>query len=212
MACHCSLADEDSQGHARRVRHCGDRIILLGRQNWRQVVNILPKSRNPTVWNSKMAKFKQPAVTFCLLVKIIRPRQCVSMSRQHHMRVIREVQSWPHSPSHSPLMALYNVTDVTSWFLFHAGRCQGVGAAFLSSQHRSDSTCPLSRRPPSLLSSLFSLSAENLPAENNLMYYILSVEFLSIRCAYIEAWEGKQAKGWAHRRRRPTPDEMSANQ
>jgi hypothetical protein len=28
-----------------------------------------------------LAKFKQPAVTFCLLVKIVRPRQCVQLSR-----------------------------------------------------------------------------------------------------------------------------------
>ena len=34
--------------------HCGDRIILPGKQNWQQVVKILPKSCDPTVWNSKM--------------------------------------------------------------------------------------------------------------------------------------------------------------
>jgi len=48
--------------------HCSDQIILLGRQNWQQVV---PKSHDPTVWN-------QPAVTFCLLVKIVQPQQCVT--------------------------------------------------------------------------------------------------------------------------------------
>ena len=35
-------------------KHCGDRIILPGRQNWEQIVKILPKSCDPTVWNGKM--------------------------------------------------------------------------------------------------------------------------------------------------------------
>ena len=36
------------------VWHYGDRIILLGRQNWEQIVKFLPKSCYPTVWNGKM--------------------------------------------------------------------------------------------------------------------------------------------------------------
>ena len=36
------------------VSHCGDRIILPGRQSWQQVVKILRKSCDPTVWNGKM--------------------------------------------------------------------------------------------------------------------------------------------------------------
>ena len=34
--------------------HCGDRIILLGRQNSEQIVKILSKSCDLTVWNGKM--------------------------------------------------------------------------------------------------------------------------------------------------------------
>ena len=34
--------------------HCGDWVILLGRQNWEQIVKILPKPCHPTVWNVKM--------------------------------------------------------------------------------------------------------------------------------------------------------------
>jgi len=35
-------------------KHCGDQIILPGRQNWWQFTKILPKAHNLTVWNSKM--------------------------------------------------------------------------------------------------------------------------------------------------------------
>ena len=34
--------------------YCGNWIILPGRQNWEQVVKILPKSCDPTAWNAKM--------------------------------------------------------------------------------------------------------------------------------------------------------------
>ena len=34
--------------------HCGDQIILAGRQNWKQIVKNLPKSCDPTVWNGKV--------------------------------------------------------------------------------------------------------------------------------------------------------------
>jgi len=34
-----------------------------------------------------LAKFKQRAVTFCLLVKIVRPRQCMLLSANSHVNV-----------------------------------------------------------------------------------------------------------------------------
>jgi len=37
-----------------RWLHCGDWIILPGRQTWQQVVKFLPNSCDPTVWNGKM--------------------------------------------------------------------------------------------------------------------------------------------------------------
>jgi len=42
-----------------RLRHSGDRIILLDRQNWSQ----------SGMAKCDLAKFEQPAITFCLLVK-----------------------------------------------------------------------------------------------------------------------------------------------
>ena len=46
----------------------------------------LPKLRDPTVTaKCDLEKFKQPAVTFCLLVKIVRPRQCI---RREKARIV----------------------------------------------------------------------------------------------------------------------------
>ena len=47
--------------------HCGDRIILPGRQNWEQIVKILPKSCDPTVWNGKMWLGKIQTICYNIL-------------------------------------------------------------------------------------------------------------------------------------------------
>ena len=48
------LLAQPKKGKLWNYWHCGGRIILPQRQNWWQVVKILPKSCDPTVWNGKM--------------------------------------------------------------------------------------------------------------------------------------------------------------
>ena len=58
-------------------KHCGDRIISPGRQIESRLLKYCQSHATPLSGMARcdLAKFKQPTVTFCLLVEIVRPWQ-----------------------------------------------------------------------------------------------------------------------------------------